>query len=181
MPRRLRSIHPIPGAFRSVERRLGLKAEIIMILPPTLAVLAVLTLIRDLAGQRLLFAPLAASAFLIYLDPEHHMNSIRTLLVSQLGGALIGWGTYLLLGDGVLSGGTAMVATIVLMIALNSMHPPAIATAISFALRTGKPENVLLFGLAVLITAALVALERVALWLLLRRAEDQQQGPSGTA
>ncbi len=175
---RFRSLQPIPGAFRSLRRRMGLRAEIVMVLLPTLTVLVVLALIDRLAEQRLLFASLSSSAFLIYLDPEHPMNSIRTLLLAQMGGALIGWGTFVFLGSGVVSGGTAMVATIVLVIALDAMHPPAIATAMSFALRAGHSGNVLLFGLAVLITALLVALERAAMWLLARHEGSQQQGPS---
>ncbi len=178
MVRPFRSIHPIPGAFRSVRRRLGLGSELLMILLPTLTVLAVLALVDRLAEQRLLFASLSSSAFLIYLDPEHPMNSIRTLMVAQMGGALIGWGTYALLGSGVLSGGTAMVGTIVLMILLDAMHPPAIGTAMGFALRAGKAGNLLLFALAVVITAVLVGLERAAMWLLARHQAREEQRPS---
>lgn len=46
------------------------------------------------------------------------------------------------------------------------MHPPAVATSLSFALKAGNENNLILFGLAVGITAVLVGLEHFALWLL---------------
>lgn len=49
------------------------------------------------------------------------------------------------------------------------MHPPAVATAMSFAFRAGEVTNVLLFGLALGITALLALLERATMWLLARR------------
>jgi CBS-domain-containing membrane protein len=76
-----------------------------------------------LSEQRLLFASLASSAFLIYLDPQHGTNAVRTLVLSHLMAALIGWATFALLGSGYLSGGSAMVATIFLMIVLDVVHP----------------------------------------------------------
>lgn len=133
---------------------------------PTAIILIVFALVEVLTQQRLLFASLAASAFLIYLDPQHGTNSVRTLILSQMMAAIIGFCTYLIFGSGYLSGGTAMIATIVLMIVLDVVHPPAVATSLSFALRAGNETNLVLFGLALAITATLVALERVMLWLL---------------
>lgn len=80
--------------------------------------------------------------------------------------ATIGLITHLLLGSGYLAGGSAMVVTIALMILLDAVHPPAVSTSLSFALRDGSESNLVLFGLAVGITALLVCLERLALWLL---------------
>lgn len=137
---------------------------------PTVTVLAVLALVEVLTEQRLLFASLASSAFLIYLDPEHGTNSVRTLMVSQLLAAAVGMTTFMIIGDGYFSGGAAMVITITLLILLDVVHPPAVATAMSFALRAGDTSNLVLFGLAVLITGVLVLLERVALWILARYA-----------
>lgn len=118
--------------------------------------------------QRLLFASLASSAFLIYLDPLHATNSLRTLTTSHLGAAGLGLGTYMLFGPGYLSGALAMVATIGLMIGFDLVHPPAISTALAFALRSGADTNLTLFALAVAITAWLVILERLAVRLLAR-------------
>ncbi|BAZ21070.1 hypothetical protein NIES4073_19480 [Kalymmatonema gypsitolerans NIES-4073] len=64
------------------------------------------------------------------------------------------------------SAGTAMVIVIFLMILLDAVHPPAVATSLSFALRASNENNLFLFGLAVGITALLVGLERFALWIL---------------
>lgn len=45
------------------------------------------------------------------------------------------------------------------------MHPSAVSTFLSFALRAGNENNLVLFGLALGITAVLVGLERSALWM----------------
>lgn len=162
------SLKPIEGANRSIRRRLNLKGELALATAPTVTVLGMLALVEVLSRQRLLFASLASSAFLIYLDPQHGTNSVRTLLLSQMMAATIGLITYLIFGAGYLSGGIAMVATIVLMIWLDVVHPPAVSTSLGFALRAGNESNLVLFGLAVGITALLVGLERLALWLLAR-------------
>ena len=82
--------------------------------------------------------------------------------------ATIGLISYLVLGSGYLSGGIAMVLTIVLTILLDVVHPPAVSTSLSFALRAGNENNWVLFGLAVSLIALLVVLERFALWILAR-------------
>src|SRR6476659_1016402 len=62
------SLKPLEGANRSLRRRLNLKGELLLALAPTVTVLGVLGLVEVLSQQRLLFASLSASAFLIYLD-----------------------------------------------------------------------------------------------------------------
>ncbi len=167
------SLKPLRGASRSIRKRLDIVGELQLAAGPTALVLMVLALVEVLTQQRLLFASLASSAFLIYLDPQHGTNTIRTLVSSQLMAATVGLGTFLLLGDGYFSGATAMVTTIVLMIVGDVVHPPAVSTALSFALRTGDVSNLALFALAVGMTAALVGVERVALWLLARHSRRQ--------
>ena len=54
------------------------------------------------------------------------------------------------------------------MILLDAVHPPAVATSLSFAFRAGNEKNLVVFGLAVAITAMLVVIERLTLWLLAR-------------
>lgn len=166
------SLKPIAGANRAPRQRLGLRGELMLAAAPTAVVLGVLALVEVLSQQRLLFASLASSAFLIYLDPQHGTNAIRTLILSHLMAACIGLVTYLTFGSGYVSGGTAMVLTIVLMIVLDVVHPPAVSTSLSFALRAGNQTNLVLFGLAVGITAVLVGLERLALWLLSRTSSS---------
>lgn len=162
------SLKPIEGANRKLRRRLTLKGEFMLALLPTVTVLAVLAFVEALSEQRLLFASLASSAFLIYLDPQHGTNSVKTLTVSQLLAAVIGWVLYATVGSGYMGAGGAMVVTITLMILFDVVHPPAVATAMSFALRAGNVDNLALFGLSVAITAMLVVTERVAVWLLAR-------------
>lgn len=160
------SLKPIEGANRSLRRRLDLKGELLLASMPTLTVLGVLALVEALTQQRLLFASLAASAFLIYLDPQHGTNTVRTLVTSQMMAATIGLTTHWLFGSGYLSGGISMVITIILMIVLDVMHPPAVATSLSFGLKAGNENNLALFGMAVGITALLVVIQRFALWLI---------------
>lgn len=84
--------------------------------------------------------------------------------------AAIGLASYLFLGSGYLSGGTAMVLSIAVMIALDAMHPPAVSTELSFGLRTGDESSLALFVMAVGITAVLIVLQRFAFWMLRRAA-----------
>ncbi len=103
--------------------------------------LGVLALVEVLSWQHLLFASLASSAFLIYLDLQHGTNRVRTLILAQMMAATIGLITHLFLGSGYLPGGSAMVVTIALMILLDVVHPPAVSTSLSFALRPGNESN----------------------------------------
>jgi CBS-domain-containing membrane protein len=160
------SLEPGRKLSRARRRRLPLSGEFALALMPTATILVVLAVVEALTQQRLLFASLASSAFLIYLDPEHGTNRIRTLVIAQGTAALSGAALYGLLGSSYGAAGGAMIVTIVLMIALDAMHPPAVATAMAFGLRTDDASNVLLFGLALGITAVLVLLQRVALWTL---------------
>ena len=162
------SLKPVEGANRAPRRRLGLKGELILASLPTLIVLVVLALVEVLSRQRLLFASLASSAFLIYLDPFHGMNTVRALVGAQLLAALTGLLTFWIFGHSYVAAANAMIVTIVLMVLLDMVHPPAVGTALSFAFQTGAESTLVLFMLALSITAVLVILERVTLWLLAR-------------
>lgn len=151
------------------ERRLTKADELLLAVLPTVTVLLVLGLVEVLSRQRLLFASLASSAFLIYLDPRHPTNAVRTLVVSQIGAAVLGLVAHLAVGPGYPAAAGAMVATIVGMILADAVHPPAVSTALAFAFRAGDEANAVLFALAVGVTAALVGIERGTLWLLARR------------
>ncbi|MBV9773938.1 MAG: HPP family protein [Gemmatimonadetes bacterium] len=164
----LRSLKPVEGAERGPRRRFGVPEELVLAMLPTATVLIVLAFVEMVTRQRLLFASLASSAFLIYLDPQHGTNSVRTLLISQMTAAVLGLGVFLLFGPGYLASGIAMVATIVLMIVLDAVHPPAVSTSLSFALRAGDAGNLALFGLALGVTALLVVLQRSATWMIAR-------------
>jgi CBS-domain-containing membrane protein len=164
------SLRPIQGADRPLRRRLALRHELVLVLLPTAIVLGVLGLVEVFSQQRLLFGSLASSAFLIYLDPQHSTNTVRTLIVAHLVAACAGLGTYLLFGPGYVAGGSAMVATVVLMLLLDVIHPPAIASSLTFAFRAGAEHSVILFGMALLLIILLVTLVRSTLWLLARFA-----------
>lgn len=163
-----RSMAPIEGAARALRRRLDVRAELTLALLPTATVLVMLVALEVLSDQRLLFASLASSAFLIYLDPLHGTNTVRTLVLAHTTAASLGLLTFLLLGHGYLAGALAMVATIVLMIVRDIVHPPAVSTSLIFAVRHGAERELWLFLLALVIVAVLVLLQRSAVWLLAR-------------
>lgn len=162
------SLEPSPKALRHARRRLSLRGELALAAMPTATILGMLALIEALTEQRLLFASLTSSAFLIYLDPEHGANRLRVLIWSHVVAAVAGWGGYTLLGGGYASAGAALLVTIIVMISADLVHPPAVATAMGFALRAGEVSNLMLFMLALAITAVLVVLQRVAVWGIAR-------------
>lgn len=144
----------------------------LLALLPTATILLVLALVEAFSHQRLLFASLASSAFLIYLDPHHGTNSTRTLLIAQLGAALAGFAAYFALGPGYGAAAAAMLVTIALMIVCDAVHPPAVSTSLAFAFRAGPESDLVIFALAVGLVVLLVLLERSSLWLLTRIGEQ---------
>lgn len=151
--------------------RLGLRREVLLALLPTATVLLLLWLLKLLSNQQLLFASLASSCFLIYLDPSHPANSTRTLAVSQLAAAGLGYACHAWLGPGYASAALALVGIIAAMLLTNTMHPPAVGTALNFAFHAGRGEgSLLLFGLAVGLVLVLLAVQRGSAYLLARFA-----------
>ena len=173
-----RSVQPIASVARRARARLTLRGELLLAVLPTVTVLAVLGLVEAFSEQRLLFASLASSAFLIYLDPLHGTNSVRTLIASQLLAACVGMAAFVGVGPGYGGAAAAMVAAITLMIVLDVVHPPAVATALSFALRAGDASNLALFSLAVGLTATLVLLQQSALWVIARLTRRDVDAPA---
>jgi CBS-domain-containing membrane protein len=159
-----------PSEPQAERRRLSRAEELRLALLPTATVLVMLGLVEAFGQQRLLFASLASSALLIYLDPKHEMNAVRTLVISQVAAAGVGWAMFSLLGPGYLSAGTAMVATIGLMILFDAVHPPAASTALTFALQAEDQSSLVLFELAVGLTAVVVLLQRAVVCLIGRRS-----------
>ncbi len=157
-------------------RRGGLVGELLLALPPTLTVLAALFLTEELVSRRVLFASLASSAFLIYRDPAHQMNSVRVMVTAHLCGVALGVAAALALGPGYPSGAGAMAATIMLLIVLDAVHPPAVSTALGFAILPNQDRAIGIFLLALAMMAALVVLQRVALWTV-RLFQKRAQAP----
>ncbi len=120
----------------------SLRADLALAIPPTVTVLLVFVLVDAFSLQRLLFASLAVSAFLVYLDPEHEINSVRPLALAQGFAALAGFAAHFLFGPSFWTAGSAMVIVIFGMILARAMHLPAVATGSSPCCRapagTGK-------------------------------------------
>jgi len=68
------------------QRLTGVGGELLLALPPTLVVLGAFVLVDVLRHERVLFAPLASSAFLIYREPAHPMNGVRPLVIGHVCG-----------------------------------------------------------------------------------------------
>ncbi len=148
---------------RRSTRRGALVGELLLAIPPTLTVLAALWLTETLIHRRVVFAALAASAFLIYCDPAHQMNNVRVMVTAHLCGAALGLGVELLLGPSYPAGAIAMTATIVVLILLDAVHPPAIATSLGFAILPNQGHVLGVFLLTLAMVATLVVLQRLTL------------------
>lgn len=153
-------------------RRGGVLGELALALPPTVLVLASVFLLEAFQHQRLLFASLASSAFLIYRDPAHPMNSVRVMLTAHLIAVALGVAAALTLGAGYRAGAVAMAGTILTLVLLNAVHPPAISTALGFAFFPQQDRAAGFFVLALVMLAALVVLQRTATWVIRRFASQ---------
>ncbi len=165
-------MHEPVSETRPVRRRLTLPAELGLALLATLPVLLVFEALEHLSRQHILYASIASSALSIYTDPLHRSNQPRTILQSQTIATLTGLSTYLLLGHTYLAAGSALVLTVLFCVTLNRLHPPAVATALAFAFRSGEIRTLYVFALAVGITLGLAILERSMLWMLARLDPD---------
>ena len=148
------------------QRRLSVRDKLLLALLPTATVLPMLGVIEAFGRHHLLCSSLASSAFLIYLDPRHEMNGVRALVVSQMTAAGAGWLMWLLLSGGYAAAASAIPLAILLMILLKAVHPPAVSTALAFALHSDPSGSFVLFAMAVGITALLVVLQRAVSWLI---------------
>ena len=116
-----------------------------------------------------------SNSYLIYINPRHKMSNGRTLIISQMIGALTGYGSYTLLGKNYLGVGAAMIVTIVLMIVLNAVHPPAVSTALLFGLSGKYAIDLALFATALLLLLLLVLVQRHTLGLMGRFVEERDR------
>lgn len=157
-------------------RRGGVVGELLLAFPATLTVLGAVFLVEALRHERILFASLASSAFLIYRDPTHPMNGVRVMSLAHLVGVGFGSGAVLLLGPGYGAGAAAMLATIAVLVLLNLVHPPAVSTALGFAFYPQQHRAVGLFLVALAMLATLVLLQIAATWTVrhLERREGEQ-------
>lgn len=156
-------------------RRFDIKTEIVLAVMPAAIIIAVLMLLEAFSKQQLLFSSLASSAFLIYLDPKHPTNSIRTLVIAQLSAALTGYLMYLWIGPGYFSAAVSMIISIAVMILTHAMHPPAVSSALIFAFQYTKVNTLMMFFFAVLLLVILIVLQRASLWIV-QRSEKSRLG-----
>ena len=161
------------SASKNTLRRYDLQTDMLLALMPASVMVGVLLLLNLFGRQEVLFSSLASSAFLIYLDPEHPANSIRTLIIAQLSAAAIGYLVYVVMGAGYTSAAISMIIAIAAMILAKAMHPPAVSTALVFAFQHTKPNTLLMFFFAVCLLVILVVLQRVSLWLI-KRSENKK-------
>jgi CBS-domain-containing membrane protein len=77
-----------------------------------------------------------------------------------------GWLMWLLLSGGYAAAASAIPLAILLMILLKAVHPPAVSTALAFAMYLDPTDSFVLFAMAVGITALLVVLQRAVSWLI---------------
>ena len=145
-----------------------LATEVTLALPPTVVVLLAILLIERFSHQRVLFGSLAGSAFLIYYDPLHRINTVRVMVTAQLLACVLGIGAVFAFGSGYLAAALAMTATIALLIGFDIVHPPAIGTALGFAFTSPHDTTIVAFIAAMSMVAVLIVLQRLALWMLSR-------------
>ncbi len=146
---------------------LNLRQELSLALLPTVVVLLMLGYVEAFSRQRLLFASLASSAFLIYLDPEHPANRIHTVALAQACAALLGFGADWLLGAGYLAAGVVMVLTIFVTISARHASSCGVHFAgVRFPRQPGEPFFIV-WSVPLLIIL-LVMLQQASLSLLRR-------------
>lgn len=160
----------VPPAVDSLwwftRRRVSVQRTLLLALMPTATILLGVILLEAFSKQRLLFASLSSSAFLIYRDPQHWKNRLRTLVLSQLLAVGIGFGWCSVLGPGYGAAALSMFVVIGILVVFDALHPPAVSTALSFSFKGGDKNSLLLFGLAVGLLALLLALQCTSKWML---------------
>jgi CBS-domain-containing membrane protein len=173
--------HALRGTRRSdaaisstagIQRRGGLAGELSLALPPTAMVLVAVFLLQTFAHERILFASLASSAFLIYYDPLHRMNTVRVMVTAQLIACVVG-AVAGALSPGYGAAALAMPLTIVLLILLRLVHPPAVSTALGFSFLSPNDRTIITFVAALGVIAMLVVMQRLAAWTLHRVAAEE--------
>jgi CBS-domain-containing membrane protein len=149
--------------------------QIVTVVFPTLTVLVVLAILEGVTRHPLLFTSLGSSAFLGHVDPRPGKRAVLVLLVTQLAGAILGLVAFTVVGPGYTAAGVAVFAVTLGMVAADTLHPPAVSTALAFAFKAEADRNLALFGTALAATAAMVTVGRVAFWLV-DRLDTQPRG-----
>src|SRR5262245_59647610 len=142
----MRDMNTVQPGLR--HRRLSVRDKLVIAILPTATVLPMLGVIEAFGRHHLLCASMASSAFLIYWDPRNEMNSVRAVVLSQMTAASVGWLMWLLLGGGFAAAALAIPLAILLMILFRAVHPPAVATALAFAMQLDPGGSIVVFAIA---------------------------------
>lgn len=152
--------------FESKQPWPSVREILLLALLPTATVLPMIAVLEAFGRNHLMCSSLASSAYLIFADPGHEMNGARALVVSQITAAGLGWLMWLLFGNGYVAAASAIPLTIMLMILLKAVHPPAVSTALAFTTHLEPTSSLVLFAVAVAITALLVVLPQAVSWFI---------------
>ncbi len=163
--------HPEPPRSRSFAQ------AIVLAVPPTITVLAITAVPQYSAHAHLLFAPLAASAFLIYLSPLGRANHVRVVVGAQLFAAVIGTIAAIAVHPGFVAETIAMLVTVTLLIAGDTLHAPAVSTSLIFADLPANDNHAGFFAIAVALLAVLCYAQRYAHVALRRRPHHVEREP----
>jgi CBS-domain-containing membrane protein len=120
-------------------------------------ILVVLIIDQDVGKQPLLVASLASSSFLMYYQPLNEVNRFGPLVLGQLTCAVFGFLANLLLRDPLSSAAVAVSFSVVAMMLLRIVHPPAVATSLVFAYRPHGVSALGTFFLTLLVVLVLAA------------------------
>jgi CBS-domain-containing membrane protein len=86
----------------------------------------------------LLLGSMAASAVLLYAAPHSPFSQPWNLIGGHFISALAGWISILFIPDPIIAAGVAVGSAIFLMYALNCLHPPGAATALTLVLSAAQ-------------------------------------------
>jgi CBS-domain-containing membrane protein len=100
------------------------------------------------------------------------MNEAQVMIPTHITASLVGFASFLVFGEGYLSGALAMGLTITILILFSIVHPPAVSISLIFAFRAQRAKTLLLCSLALAMVAVLYVLQRVAVALLHRLMTD---------
>jgi CBS-domain-containing membrane protein len=125
-----------------------------------IAIVLILLGVEILTRHHILFTSLVSSIFLIYVNPEDPMNDTLTILVSQILATGVGYTSYLLLGDSYWAGCVTVISVTFILVGIDKLHPPAIATSLIFNYRTHSQSDLVLFGLLIGLIAILFLMKK---------------------
>ncbi|MHB1416124.1 MAG: HPP family protein, partial [Chloroflexota bacterium] len=118
-------------------------------------VVGAIFLVQGLARQPILITSLASSAFLFYYQPLNEVNRFAPLVFGHLLAAGVGFLAALFLPVPYASTAVSIAGTVVLLMVLRLVHPPAISTSLVFSYQPHGVPALLTFALVLFIIAVL--------------------------